>query len=461
MSSEAPTPWHSRLATRLAFIHALFFCISALAFSLAVYGYMQRTLEGRDMDIAREAMRQFTAIKVATLDERLDAAGEVISLIGSRRLIVRIITPQVDEMLPSEEDWAEFLDVMGASPEELVGKSIIVEGVINGVELRLVTAKLDDGSIVQVGHRDFTSKTALTILARAAAVCFLPGTVLALIVGAAATRASLAGVARVREAALRIYRGDLTTRVERSGNGDEVDLLAATFNLMLSRIDQLLDNMRRMLDNVAHDLRTPLTRLRTQAEMTLDRGATVDECHDLLARQLSEYDRLVEMVGMVLDLSEAESGTMQLRIDRFPLRGLLEEVEEFFAPLAEGENITFSIECPEQLELEADRERLRLVLLNMLDNAFRFTPGGSVRVDASPVKHGVVVAVSDTGVGIAPDHLSRVFDKLFRVNRVDRPAGHGLGLSLCKAIVERHGGTIDVASTAGEGTVFSIFLPQG
>lgn len=110
--------------------------------------------------------------------------------------------------------------------------------------------------------------------------------------------------------------------------------------------------------------------------------------------------------------------------------------------------------------MEADRERLRLVLLNMLDNAFRFTPGGSVRVEGAATVGGVVIAVSDTGVGIAPEHLARVFDKLFRVGRGDRPSGHGLGLSLCKAIVEQHGGSIDVASTPGEGTVFSIFLPQ-
>ncbi|HBW15317.1 MAG TPA: sensor histidine kinase [Desulfovibrio sp.] len=460
MSSDSQTPWHSRLVARLAIIHALFFCVSALAFSLAVYGYMQRTLEGRDMDIAREALRQFTAVKEATDEERYDAALEIINLIGSRRLIVRLVTPQSDEMLPSPEDWTEFLSVMDATPADMVGRNLIVEGVVSGVELRLVTGRLDDGTIVQVGHRDFTSRTTLTMLGRAAALCFLPGIVLALLAGAAATRTSLLGVSRVREAALRIYRGDLTARVQRTGNGDEVDLLAATFNLMLSRIDSLIENMRRMLDNVAHDLRTPLTRLRTQAEMTLLKGASVEECRDLLARQLSEYDRLVQMVGMVLDLSEAESGTMQLRRTSFPMRDLLEEVEEFFTPLAEGEGIALSVACPKSLQMEADRERLRLVLLNMLDNAFRFTPGGSVRVEGAATVGGVVIAVSDTGVGIAPEHLARVFDKLFRVGRGDRPSGHGLGLSLCKAIVEQHGGSIDVASTPGEGTVFSIFLPQ-
>jgi signal transduction histidine kinase len=327
--------------------------------------------------------------------------------------------------------------------------------------LELASLPLPDGAVLQVGRSSGQRREVLQrfrdLLGVVLGVTVLAG----LAGGALITRRALRPLRELARTLDGIVRtGHFEARVPSREGGDALDALVRLANTLLGRIESLVGAMRGSLDAVAHDLRTPLMRLRVSASRALGSDAGTEECRESLSDCLEEADRVRDMLDSLMDISEAEAGVMVLHPESVPLAALFGEVAGLFDDLAEEKGVALRQEDPGALSLRADRTRVLQALANLVDNAIKFTPrGGEVTLAARRDGEAVVVSVADTGIGIPAEDLPHVWERLFRGDRSRSERGLGLGLSLVKAIALAHGGEVAVESTPGRGSRFTARLP--
>lgn len=258
------------------------------------------------------------------------------------------------------------------------------------------------------------------------------------------------------------HSADLSRRLAEPRQRDEIGRLAATFNQMLGRLDQLVTMQRRFLADASHELRTPLTTIRMNLQ-ALRRGADTDpsEREATIDATVRETERMARLVADLLALARADAGQT---LDRRPLMldTLLLDVYRQECGLANG--VQLQLGEFEQIEVAGDSDRLRQLILNLVDNGLRYTPsGGSVMLALSRSGVSAALCVHDTGPGIAIEHLPHIFERFYRVDqpRSRQAGGTGLGLAICQWIAEAHGGCIEVESQLGVGSTFTVYLPLG
>ncbi|MGC9196735.1 MAG: sensor histidine kinase [Syntrophobacteraceae bacterium] len=257
-----------------------------------------------------------------------------------------------------------------------------------------------------------------------------------------------------------IDTGKVHNRVPENHTGDETEELIVLFNAMLERIETLIDGMRGSLDNAAHDLRTPIARLRSVIEVALQTEPGIEGLREALMDCGEESERILTMVNTLMDISEAETGVMRLKLEEINLAELFEDVIQLYEYVAEDKYIEVTTQCVAGLRLRADSNRIRQVLANLVDNALKYTPrGGRVHISAEPAGQDIAITVEDSGEGIPEDEIPRIWDRLYRVDKSRTRRGVGLGLSLVKAIVHAHGGNIEVVSAPEAGSRFTVYLP--
>jgi heavy metal sensor kinase len=264
-------------------------------------------------------------------------------------------------------------------------------------------------------------------------------------------------------AARRIEVSHLNQRIPLLGSGDEFDQLATTFNETFSRLENAVGEMKQFTASIAHELRTPLTTLRGEAEIALLHSQSTEDFQRVLYSQLEEFQKLTRLIDQLLTLARAEAGEFRLQRAIVPIDPLLKYIVDSLALLASEKGVSLVLEPGPGIVVRGDKEWLERALLNLLDNAIKYTPaGGRVTVRTANESSGVKIEIEDTGQGIPSAALPRVFERFYRADPARDKAveGVGLGLSLVKWIVEAHGGTIEAASHPGNGSRFTILLPQ-
>jgi len=276
---------------------------------------------------------------------------------------------------------------------------------------------------------------------------------------------ALTPVLEIAQTAQRISGSNLSLRIPVRGAGDELDRLIETFNQMIERIEINFNQVRQFSTDVSHELRTPITVVRGQLEVALFTATTVEQYRDAIVNSLSDIERLSQIVRALLLLSQAETGQVILQKQRLDLVDVVENIVEQFQIPAEGGELTLRlIAGVSHCEGDFDRVQIERMLSNLLSNAIKFTPpGGEIRVVLDRRDHEATIRVEDTGEGIPDEHLPHIFDRFYRVRGAGEQAspekGLGLGLSFVAWIVRAHGGTVEVQSEPGKGTVFSLTLP--
>lgn len=320
--------------------------------------------------------------------------------------------------------------------------------------------RLSDGTLIEVGKSTELRDEVLSRFRAALGLVALSIVLIALTGGALATQSALRPIRRLIAAVQRIVTtGRTDERVPIGDTKDAIGELTTIFNAMLDRIEGLVTGMRGALDNVSHDLRTPMTHLRGSAELALAGPPDVDRYREALADCVEEADRVLVMLTTLMDISEAESGAIELHRENVPLAQIVERAVDLYRDAAEAKGVTLDSRVDDRVVVSVDRVRLEQVAANLLDNAIKYTPAGG-RVDISAGREGsrAVLRLHDTGVGIPPAELPRIWERLFRGDQSRTERGLGLGLSLVKAVVEAHGGTVTVDSTPGQGSTFTVNL---
>jgi two-component system OmpR family sensor kinase len=277
------------------------------------------------------------------------------------------------------------------------------------------------------------------------------------------TKKSLSPVDRLTRAAERIGRGNLTERVEEPRSRDEIGRLAATFNQMISRLEQAFERERHFTADASHELKTPLAILRGDIEVALRRPRTPEEYQRVLKSSLEEVSRLTKLTEDLLTLARSDADESVLEHEPVQLGQLAADACAYIAPLADSAGVELTYHVPSSaVVVEGDQKRLTQLLVNLLDNAIKYTAsGGSARLALSVEDSFAVVEVSDTGRGIPAEALPHIFERFYRQTdpRDSRVTGFGLGLAISKWIADAHGGSIEVVSNPGDGSTFTVRLP--
>ncbi len=289
------------------------------------------------------------------------------------------------------------------------------------------------------------------------AVVFLA---IAIVGGLFLSRQALRPVGESIRAAWRLDPEDLSARLPTTGAGDELDQLAAAFNRLLDHLAAYHAQIIRFTADASHELRSPLGAMRAAIEVALQQPRESEEYRRILATLGEQCERLTALINGLLLLARADAGELVIQREPIDLASIAGEVVEMFDPLAEESGVRLSAESAGPVAIAGDPSRIRQLVTNLVDNAIRFTrPGGSVTVRVEGFGHGANLRVTDTGIGIAAEHLPHIFERFHQVDAARSSGGCGLGLSICRWIVKAHGGTIEARSTPGEGTAFTVVLP--
>ncbi|MEM5786576.1 MAG: ATP-binding protein, partial [Syntrophobacteraceae bacterium] len=416
-----------------------------------------------DAELKEEVLEVHMAYKKAGLQEVIqqmkhEEATEPGQFFG------RLIDVEKNVVFETAPLYGGQIQVNETSLERIVQGETDVETLVldDGHRARVTYSGLPDGSIAQVGlalrdHEIWMRKFSRSMLTVALFVFAL-----AVIASALIARKSLAPIEVMATLASEITGHSMGRRMPVFGHGNEVDSLSRSFNAMLDRIDALVHGLREVTDSLAHDLRTPITSMRGMAELSLRAHRSQDDYREALCEIMEQLDGLLNLFNSILDVAEAENGALALRKENVRMDLLAEQVLQTFEPVARDKGISLEARISPNLLVKGDQSRLIQVLVNLVDNALKYTPsGGNIRLVMEPDAAGqeVIITVADSGIGVSDKDLPHIFERYYRSDKSRSGTGFGLGLPLVRGIVLSHGGSVTVASKPAQGSSFKVFLP--
>ncbi len=453
-----------KVSFRLSLWQALIFAVLAVCLSYVTHRLI--------VDEIREREKEAVAFRLTeyTLEYERGGVEAVKALASARRLrtqkafFVRLASAENKTLfLRDPEDWLEFnSDLLRKVPVPTDAKTHWTDlGEPDGNVLYLAIRRLADGKIIYVGHsREDTGELLSSFRRRAlilAAVLLPLGFAAGIFLASRALR-PVRGLSKTVRGMIETGRYDV--KVTRGETDNEINDLVSLFNRLTMQIDALIRNMRDALDNVAHDIRSPMTVLRGRAQLALQHGADAALCKEALAECVEQSDKVLNILNMLMDIAETEAGLRGQNLQQVPVAGITAAVADLYELAAEDKGVRLKFEAAEGLSVKGDPLMLRRMLANFVDNALKFTPpGGEVLVTVAQAGAEIAFVVRDNGLGITGDDLPRIWDRLYRSDRSRATRGLGLSLSFVQAIVKAYGGRVECESEPGSGATFRAFLP--
>lgn len=332
----------------------------------------------------------------------------------------------------------------------------------NKEKVRVILRTLEDGSFIQIGMKLNDYEELLFAYRKVFGLSILFMMLTGTALGWCNAQQAMRGVKRVTHTAQSISKGNFDQRVNLGNEGEEINELGQVFNEMITKVQLLIEEMKDVTNSIAHDLRSPITRIRGLAETTMTGKQNIEEYRQMTGLAVEECDRLEGMIDTLLEIAEADAGLVHIPRKKVNIVSLVKEGCELFEPVMEDKSISFKLTVPEiSVFVLADIPRLQRVVANLLDNAIKFTPPeGSVEVQIKDYQEYVEILVIDSGIGISKNEIIHVCDRFYRGDQSRSSLGNGLGLSLVKSIVQALNGEVVIQSTPGKGSTFTIILPK-
>jgi len=431
---------------RIATAYAALFTLSVVAVFGVLLWSITREMTGQIEGAIERDMRPLVSAYrdgrigrlVDAVQERADASlnGEAFYLLESRS--GQVLAGNLDAVEPFS-GWREInLENAGAPNRD---HHSVRRVLALGVPL--------NGAFVFVGRNMFRITEVQETLLRSLGWAIVTTVLLALVGGAILSRGALRRVERIARATRSIVDGDLARRLPARARGDEIDLLARNINRMLDWIEELMEGLRQVTNDIAHDLRTPLSRLRQRLETAQRRERTVEGLGVAMGRAIEEIDAILGTFNALLRIAQIEAGARKAQFTRVDLSELARTIAEAYEVVAETEGQTLRATIADALVLHGDRDLLTQMLANLVENAIRHTPAGTtITLVAASGPDGTVIEVADDGPGIPADERDKVFERFYRLETSRTTPGSGLGLALVRAIAELHGAEVMLADNA-------------
>jgi heavy metal sensor kinase len=455
------------LAFRLTLWYSgIFILFSLISFILFFYLITSVIKENTDQDLHKE-IRSFSTVMAL---EGIDAVKQFIILesqaSGEKQVFFRLLYS--NGIVFSSSNMSHWKDI-GFSRDAIVNLLSGSSSIFNTIKIekikhpvRVVYGLISPDTVLQVGYSMESYSKLIENLKKQFIMVMSALFIVGAITGLFMARKALKGVEDVTATARLISQGDLEKRVPVKGREDEIDQLAITFNLMLDKIQSLITGIKEMSDNIAHDLRSPIARIRGVAEVSLTTDASKEDLRDTAGSTIEECDRLLYMINTMLFISKTEAGVAELYFEKIDIKHLVEGAISLFQPTAEDRSIVLSSDIKGYGSIDGDLQMIQRALSNLIDNAIKYTePNGDVNVTLlnDNDKNMVEIDVSDSGSGISKKDRPFIFDRFFRGDKSRSQMGTGLGLSLARTIARAHGGDILFNENKTKGSSFLLKLP--
>lgn len=449
---------------RLTVWYALIFAISSTTAYVIAYYTIKADLNHRfDLELAEE-LEELEEAYEEGIDEIKEELEEEEEDEGIEKVFIRLISPELDVLASTDmSHW----QIIGALTPSLI-KGLEDEPKFREISMpnhkygaRVGCQRVADGNFFQIGIL-YTEEGRLLERFTKVFSLVIPGMILlGCVVGWFMARRAMSGVKRVMESAISISKGDLSSRVPIGREGTEIENLAIAFNEMIKRIQRLIKELNEVTDNIAHDLRSPITRMRLIAETTLSGQQDIKDYRKMASIVIEECDRQVEMIRTMLDMASMDAGITSFKMREINIVELLKDAIELFLPLAQNRNIDISLKSGnDALFVKGNKNLLQRVISNLIDNAIKYSPEkGTVRLEASQLLPHVNISIINTGEIIPKEHIPHIFKPFYRVDKSRSTQGNGLGLSLARSIILAHSGDIFVKSLPNKGNIFTFLLP--
>lgn len=472
MSYDTKKTFFKKISFRITFGYVILFILSSSFILLLNYYLFRQSLQARDHDLLRAKIKEYAtvytqggieAIRKHLVNEKQsdNETQFLVSVLAQNGNLIFLHIPEKMQMLSNQEIQDNLIKVQNNSRVASfhMKENENSEDPNEDNEYETVNFKTEDSHVLQVARSTDDREDLLERYNRIVIIAFGFVMVIGSLGGYFFSNQALAPLRNLIQTMKLINSGKLNARVSVRNSNDELDEISVLFNAMTAKIERVILNMQETLDQVAHDLKTPLTRIRTKAEFALLSYGSTEDYKVVLANTIENTTEIVNFVDSIMDISEAQAGILKLnRVEVFSTE-IIQEVIDLFEYYAEEKEVKIEFIKIEQFTFTADRNRVKQVLVNLLDNAIKYSlKGGLVQIITKKSIQKYQIIFKDNGIGISEENKSKIWQRLFRIDNASSVKGLGLGLSLVESICKAHGWNICVKSELGVGSEFQIDL---